>query len=88
MVQNITTLITNNNNWIKTTIHTKRQWPNCSVIYVRVSYLDSGAHSKNININKSLIKTDVPFNIALLMALAVEAHLAEGQLQCLETTLN
>jgi hypothetical protein len=33
--------------------------------------------------NKSLIKTDLPLNIqvSLLMALAAESHLAEGQLR-------
>ena len=37
--------------------------------------------------NKSLIKKDLPLNIrtSLLMALAAEVHVVQGQLQCLKT---
>jgi hypothetical protein len=40
--------------------------------------------------NKSLIKTDLPFNISisLLTELAAEAHLTEGQLRSLKSTKN
>ena len=40
--------------------------------------------------NKSLIKTDFPFNISIsvLTELAAEAHLTEGQMRSLKSTKN
>jgi hypothetical protein len=52
-----------------------------------IKVLGQNPHNLNPG-NKSLIKTDLQLNIqpSLLMALAAEAHLEEGQLRRLRST--
>ena len=70
----------------------KRPLPNCSAIYVRVSYVYLDLHSKNfcfeqiVNQNRPAIQYST--RLSILMALAVNAHRAEEQLRPLKTTFN